>query len=256
MASLTLRGVKAGYGASMVLHGIDLLVEPGKICGVLGRNGVGKTTLIQSIAGHVPVKDGLIAIDGAELTKMPAHRRVALGLGLAPQGRRLFPSLTVREHLELTRRRRDGERRWDSERVLAAFPRLAERLSNPGSALSGGEQSMVSMGRLLMANPSVALLDEPSEGLSPLLVQQVGEVLRQCRDEGMAILLVEQNFGLVMKIDAGGRRVRRATANFYYYADVWNMQPAYPPRTAVRWRNRERSPKDLWWWVPGGDRYE
>lgn len=199
-SKLVVRGLNAGYGDSTVLHNIDLTVEPGTICGILGRNGVGKTTLIQSLAGHLAVREGTVSIDGDEITRLPPHKRAALGLALAPQGRRLFPSLSVREHLLLADRPVESAQAWNFKRVMDAFPRLAERLDNSGSALSGGEQSMVSLGRLLIANPSVALLDEPSEGLSPLLVQKVADVLRQVKSEGMTTLIVEQNFALVMEI--------------------------------------------------------
>ncbi|GMO93309.1 ABC transporter ATP-binding protein [Bradyrhizobium sp. TM239] len=199
-SALTVRELEAGYGDGTVLHGIDLEVRSGTICCVLGRNGVGKSTLIQSIAGHHPVRQGKVGLNGIDATHLAAHKRAGLGMAVAPQGRRLFPSLTVREHLQISERGGEKPNAWNFDRVLKAFPRLGERLDNLGAALSGGEQSMVSMGRLLMANPLVALLDEPSEGLSPLLVQQVADVLQEGRSAGMAILLVEQNFGLVMRI--------------------------------------------------------
>jgi branched-chain amino acid transport system ATP-binding protein len=198
---LTVNGLTAGYGNSTVLQNVELTVEPGTICGILGRNGVGKTTLIQALAGHLPVRKGKVSIGGRDVTHLAAHKRAEFGMALAPQGRRLFPSLTVREHLQIAERRNGNpDWLWDFEAVTNSFPRLAERLGNLGSELSGGEQSMVSMGRLLIANPHVALLDEPSEGLSPLLVQKVSAVLRQAKDGGMTILIVEQNYGLVMEI--------------------------------------------------------
>lgn len=199
--ALLVEKLTAGYGRSTVLHDVDLTVRPGRICCILGRNGVGKTTLIQALAGHLPVRSGRVALGDAEITHWPAYRRARAGLALAPQGRRLFGSLTVREHLRIAETLRPGAAcRWDVRRVLEAFPRLGERLDNPGSALSGGEQSMVSIGRLLVANPVVGLLDEPSEGLSPILVQHVADVLRAVRDDGVGVLLVEQNFHLAMQV--------------------------------------------------------
>lgn len=199
--ALLVEKLTAGYGGSTVLHDVDLTVRPGRICCILGRNGVGKTTLIQALAGHLPVRSGRIALGDAVMTHWPAYRRARAGLALAPQGRRLFGSLTVREHLRIAQALRPGAvSRWDVQRVLKVFSRLGERLDNPGSALSGGEQSMVSIGRLLVANPKIALLDEPSEGLSPILVQQVADVLRAVREDGVGLLLVEQNFNLAMQV--------------------------------------------------------
>lgn len=198
---LNVKNLTTGYGNSTVLQDVSLTVEPGSICAVLGRNGVGKTTLINSLAGHLPMRTGRILVDQKDITNLPAYKRASLGISLAPQGRRLFPSLSVKEHLDLAARPNSLLRvPWDLESVLASFPRLSERLGNLGSELSGGEQSMVAIARLLISNPAIALFDEPSEGLSPLLVQNVARVLTRAREGGMTIVIVEQNFGLIMDI--------------------------------------------------------
>lgn len=193
--------ITAGYGASTVLHGVSLALQPGRICTVLGKNGVGKTTLIRAIAGHCPIRSGSVSLGQTILTNLPAHEIARHRVGLVPQGRRLFPTLTVREHLVVGARNPEGlQAGWTAQRVIEHFPRIGERLGNMGNMLSGGEQSMVAIGRALVANPKVLLLDEPSEGLSPLLVDQVAEILEILRTEGVAILLVEQNYGLAMRL--------------------------------------------------------
>jgi branched-chain amino acid transport system ATP-binding protein len=199
--ALVIEKLSAGYGGSTVLHDVGLKLLPGKICCILGRNGVGKTTLIQSLAGHLPIRSGRIVLGNSEISRLPAYKRARAGMALAPQGRRLFSTLTVREHLQIAENLLSkGSSCWNFDRILEVFPRLRERLDSFGQTLSGGEQSMLSIGRLLVANPQVGLLDEPSEGLSPILVQQVAEVLRIVRDEGGALLLVEQNFRLAMQV--------------------------------------------------------
>lgn len=193
--------LEAGYGASTVLHGVSLELRPGQICAVLGRNGVGKTTLVRTLMGLCHVRHGSVHLAGEDITNLSPHRIAARSVGLVPQGRRLFPSLSVREHLTVGARPASrAQRPWDAERVIAFFPQLGERLDNLGSMLSGGEQSMVALGRALVGNPRVLLLDEPSEGLSPLLVNQVAAVLNTLREDGIATLLVEQNLGLAMKL--------------------------------------------------------
>lgn len=199
--ALVVEKLSTGYGDSTVLHDVGLKVLPGKICCILGRNGVGKTTLIQALAGHLPIRSGRVVLGNSEISRLPAYKRARAGMALAPQGRRLFSTLTVREHLQVAENiLPKGSSSWNVVRALEVFPRLRERLDSFGQTLSGGEQSMLSIGRLLVANPRVGLLDEPSEGLSPILVQQVAEVLRIVRDEGGALLLVEQNFKLAMQV--------------------------------------------------------
>ncbi len=197
----SVNNLTAGYGASTVLHGVSLTLQPGRICTVLGKNGVGKTTLIRAIAGHCRVRTGSVVMSQENLTNRQAHEIAHHRIGLVPQGRRLFPTLTVREHLIVGAREPEGSAGgWDAQRIIQFFPRIGERLGNLGNMLSGGEQSMVAIGRALVGNPKVLLLDEPSEGLSPLLVNQVAEVLQLLRNEGIAILLVEQNYGLAMRL--------------------------------------------------------
>ena len=184
------------YGDSYVLQGLSLEIAEGQVMAVLGRNGMGKTTLIRSIIGFTKPRTGKVTFDGADITGLQPHEIVNLGVALVPQGRRIFPSLTVMENLLLGEKQGaagDGEQLWDLERVLALFPRLKERLRNMGNQLSGGEQQMLAFARSLMTNPKMLLLDEPTEGLAPLLVRAMGEILSKLKESKLAILLVEQN---------------------------------------------------------------
>ena len=196
-AVLEVEDVHTYYGASHVLQGITLRVGEGEVLAILGRNGVGKTTLIRSIIGFTPPRRGAVRFRGATITRWPPYRMVAAGLALVPQGRRVFPSLTVRENLDVARRARG---RWTVARVEALFPRLAERARNRADKLSGGEQQMLAIGRALMTDPGLLLLDEPTEGLAPLLVREVGRVLGELKREGLSILLVEQNLPLALSV--------------------------------------------------------
>lgn len=180
------------YGDSYVLQGVSLRVDQGQVVALLGRNGVGKTTLIRSIIGFTPPRRGAIRFKGTEITRLPSYQIARMGIGLIPQGRRIFPSLDVREHLEVVTRPRDGSG-WSMKTVLTLFPRLRERLRNRGNTLSGGEQQMLATGRALVCNPDLLLMDEPSEGLAPLLVQELGRVIRELKANRISILLVEQN---------------------------------------------------------------
>ncbi len=196
------------YGDSYILQGISLAVPGGKIVTLLGRNGMGKTTLIRSVAGLTPPRQGTVILMGQSLQGLPPYRIAQLGVSLVPQGRRIFSSLTVRENLLLPSSALAGQRgsgrqpaeRWNLERVMSEFPRLAERARQLGGTLSGGEQQMLAIGRALMANPSLILMDEPSEGLAPLLVVHIGEIMKSIRDQGHSILLVEQNYKLAMAV--------------------------------------------------------
>ncbi len=184
------------YGDSYVLQGLSLEIAEGQVMAVLGRNGMGKTTLIRSIIGFTKPRTGKVTFDGADITALPPHEIVNLGVALVPQGRRIFPSLTVMENLLLGEKEgaaSGGEELWDLDRVLALFPRLKERLRNMGNQLSGGEQQMLAFARSLMTNPKMLLLDEPTEGLAPLLVRAMGETLSKLKESKLAILLVEQN---------------------------------------------------------------
>jgi branched-chain amino acid transport system ATP-binding protein len=206
---LSVRGIHTYYGDSYVLQGLDLELRPGTIVGILGRNGMGKTTLIRSVAGLTPPRAGDVLFKGRSIRGRPAYAIAQGGMAIVPQGRRIFRSLTVRENLllptsALAGRRgaglRNGRRRWDLAGVLAEFPQLAERIGHLGGALSGGEQQMLAIGRALMANPDLILMDEPSEGLAPRLVQQAGEIMKNLRAQGHAILLVEQNLALALEV--------------------------------------------------------
>ena len=183
------------YGESHVLQGVSLAVGPGEVVGILGRNGMGKTTLIRSIIGFTPARRGTVRFKGADITRWPPFRAVERGMGLVPQGRRVFPSLTVRENLEVARRQPG---RWTLQSVYALFPRLGERARNRANKLSGGEQQMLAVGRALMTNPELLLMDEPTEGLAPLLVREVGRAIAELKREGLSILLVEQNLPLAL----------------------------------------------------------
>ena len=199
---LCVEGIHTYYGDSYVLQGLSLELKEGSIVAILGRNGMGKTTLMRSVAGLTPPREGDIRFKSASLRGRAPYAIAQSGIALVPQGRRIFKSLTVRENLLLPRsglaRPRAG--RWNLEAVLAEFPQLAGRIHHPGGALSGGEQQMLAVGRALMANPDLILMDEPSEGLSPKLVQRVGEIMKALRAHGHAVLLVEQNFALAMSV--------------------------------------------------------
>ncbi len=184
------------YGDSYVLQGLSLEIAEGQVMAVLGRNGMGKTTLIRSIIGFMKPRKGKVTFDGTDITTLQPHEIVNLGVALVPQGRRIFPSLTVMENLLLGEKQGtagSSDEPWDMDRVLALFPRLKERLRNMGNQLSGGEQQMLAFARSLMTNPRMLLLDEPTEGLAPLLVRAMGETLSKLKESRLAILLVEQN---------------------------------------------------------------
>ncbi len=188
--ALRLRSVSAGYGATVVLEAIDLALGTGESVSVIGRNGVGKSTLLATIMGHTTLHGGEIALGGSRIDAAPVHRRALAGLAFVPQEREIFPSLTVRENLEIGARKGT----WTAERVFDLFPNLRMRLGNAGSELSGGEQQMLAIARALLTNPSVLLMDEPTEGLAPLVVETLTRVLVRLRAESkLSIILVEQN---------------------------------------------------------------
>ena len=188
--ALALRGVSAGYGETVVLEGIDLALPAGESLSVIGRNGVGKSTLLATVMGHTTLHAGEIALDGRRIDAAPVHSRALAGLGFVPQEREIFPSLSVRENLELGAR--PGH--WTLARVFELFPNLKERLGHAGNHLSGGEQQMLAIARALLTNPSVLVMDEPTEGLAPLIVEALTQVLLRLRTlGGLSIVLVEQN---------------------------------------------------------------
>jgi branched-chain amino acid transport system ATP-binding protein len=199
MALLEVQNIHTYYGDSYVLQGLSLTLSQGQILGVLGRNGVGKSTLVNSIVGFTPPRRGSIIFKGTDVTQTSSFATVRLGMGLVPQGRRVFPSLSVAENLMVAARGRAADG-WYLERVYSLFPRLAERRRQRAKTLSGGEQQMLAIGRGLMTNPDCLLMDEPSEGLAPIIIQHLWEAISQLKHEGLSILLVEQNVSLALQL--------------------------------------------------------
>ena len=194
---LELADIHTYYGESHVLQGVSLGVPAGRVVAILGRNGAGKTTLVRTTIGFTPARRGVVRFKGDDITRWPSYRSVERGMALVPQGRRVFPSLTVVENLEVARRAGGS---WTLARVLELFPRLRERGPNRANKLSGGEQQMLAIGRALMTNPDLLLMDEPTEGLAPLIVREVGRVIADLKREGLSILLVEQNLPLALSV--------------------------------------------------------
>ena len=196
---LEVRDIHTYYEESHVLHGVSIDVKAGEGVALLGRNGVGKTTLIRSIVGFTPPRAGTISFEGRRIHRLAPHRIARAGIGLVPQGRRIFAPLSVGENLVIGARAGAGTG-WTRERVHQVFPRLAERAQQRGGTLSGGEQQMLAIGRALMTNPRLLVLDEPSEGLAPRIVHEIGRVLLQLKRQGLAVLLVEQNVPLALRV--------------------------------------------------------
>jgi branched-chain amino acid transport system ATP-binding protein len=198
---LEIRQLEAGYGETQVIHGLDLAVGAGRVLAVLGRNGAGKSTTLKAVMGLVRPSGGCIAFDGRPLKGCRPFTIAALGIAYVPETRDIFPSLTVRENLEIAARNDGGGASgWTVARVLDFFPRLKDRLGNGGNELSGGEQQMLAIGRALAMNPRLLLLDEPTEGLAPIIIRQIHEKLSELRAEGMTMVLVEQNFGFATSL--------------------------------------------------------
>jgi len=196
---LQANNLHAWYGSSHVLHGIDISIQANQTIGLLGRNGMGKSTLIRTLLGHVSQRQGEITIRGIHSIDMQAYQVARLGLAYVPEGRGVFPNLTVRENLIMAAHPgRDGRNDWDLERVLDTFPRLKERYTNLGGQLSGGEQQMVSIGRALMTHPELLILDEATEGLAPLIVNEIWAVIRKIRESGIATLIVDRDWKKVL----------------------------------------------------------
>jgi len=200
-ALLSVRGLEAGYGGSQVLFGVDLDVGYGEVVSLLGRNGMGKTTTVLSIMGLLPARAGEIRFAGQPLTRQPPFRIAQAGIGLVPEGRQVFPTLTVEENLIATASNRGGQAApWTLERVYAFFPRLAERRRNYGDEISGGEQQMLAIGRALMTNPKLLLLDEATEGLAPLTRQEIWKRLGELKGDGLAILIIDKTVEALLRL--------------------------------------------------------
>jgi len=199
MAILEVHDIHTYYGDAHVLHGLSLKLQQGQILGLLGRNGVGKTTLVNSIVGFNPPRRGRIVFKGNEITQSPSFETVRGGMGLVPQGRRVFPTLSVEENLLVAERSPDRHG-WNLQRVYKLFPRLHERRYQRAKTLSGGEQQMLAIARALMTNPDCLIMDEPSEGLAPIIIQSLWDAISTLKKEGLSILLVEQNAHLALKL--------------------------------------------------------
>ena len=200
MTLLSLSGVQASYGAAPVLFGIDLSVAAGEVVTLLGRNGMGKTTTVRTIMGLLPSTAGRVEFTGKNVTNAPPYEIARLGIGLVPEGRQIFPTLSVEENLIATARRAGRGDRWTAAEVYRFFPRLAERKRHLGGQLSGGEQQMLAIGRALMTNPALLILDEATEGLAPLVRAEIWERLAELKREGQAILLIDKNIDAIAKL--------------------------------------------------------
>ncbi len=197
---LKMSDVHTYYGDTYVLRGLSLEVPPGSAVALLGRNGMGKTTTIRSIVGLAPPRSGSISLDGKELTRLRSHQIAKAGIGLVPQGRHIFPSLSVKENLTVAARSAGRDPAWSLDGVYEQFPILRERAGLKGDLLSGGEQQMLAIARALMTNPVLMLMDEPSEGLAPLIVRQIGDIILRLKETGISLLLVEQNYPLAQRV--------------------------------------------------------
>ncbi len=223
---LKIEDIHTYYGDSYVLQGVSLEVKKGMVLAMLGRNGVGKTTLIRSIVGFTPARSGRILFNGREITRLDADRIIRMGVGLVPQGRRVFPSLTVKENLAIAERTTNGNG-WDFKKIYKLFPRLEERWNQRANTLSGGEQQMLAIARALISNPLFLLMDEPTEGLAPVLVREVGDAIVKLKEEGLSIFLVEQNLSFARRfadyvhLMSKGKIVYSATP-----AELWEDQEA------------------------------
>jgi branched-chain amino acid transport system ATP-binding protein len=190
---LNVEGLEAAYGDSQVLFGVSFEIAAGEVVTLLGRNGMGKTTTVNSIMGLVRPRAGRVVVEGRDVAGNPPHKIAKCGLGLVPEGRQIFPTLSVAENLVATAANRFGPPRWTLERIYALFPRLEERSRNMGNQLSGGEQQMLAIGRALMTNPKLVILDEATEGLAPLIRQEIWTCLKTLKEEGEAILIIDKN---------------------------------------------------------------
>ena len=199
MSMLAVEQLDAGYGEAQILFGVDLTIGEGEVVTLLRRNGMGKTTTVRAIMGLIPAKAGRIRVEGRDLTGAPPFRIAQAGIGLVPEGRQIFPTLSVEENLIATAASRFGKPRWDIARIYAFFPRLKERRGNRGNQLSGGEQQMLAIGRALMTNPKLIILDEATEGLAPIIRQEIWACLAALKGEGESILVIDKNVDALVK---------------------------------------------------------
>ena len=197
---LEIEGLETFYGRSQILFGMALSVRQGEVVTLMGRNGMGKTTTIRSIMGLTPARSGRILVDGQDIKTFPSYRTAKLGLGLVPEGRQIFPNLTVSENLVATARSAEHGQGWTLERIYALFPRLSERAQNMGNQLSGGEQQMLAIGRALMTNPRLLILDEATEGLAPRIREEIWTCLAKLKAEGQSILVIDKNVSALARI--------------------------------------------------------
>ncbi|WP_221794194.1 ABC transporter ATP-binding protein [Oceanobacter mangrovi] len=198
---LAVRGLHSFYGESHVLHGVDLTIQPGQALSLMGRNGMGKTTTLKSLLGLLQPRSGSVEFLGRDVGKLPTWKRMREGIAYVPEGRGMFHNLTVKEHLQMAARPGiGGKLEWDYDRVLATFPRLAERLTNLGTQLSGGEQQMLAIGRALLTNPELLILDEATEGLAPLIRKEIWEVIAHVRASGISTLIVDKNIEVLKNL--------------------------------------------------------
>ena len=194
-------GLHTFYGVSHILHGVDFAVRRGETIGLMGRNGMGKTTLIKTLLGLVRPREGQVRVRGEDMTQAATHAIARRGIAYVPEGRGIFPNLSVRENLVMAARAGvDGRRDWDFDRVIHTFPRLGERLTNGGAQLSGGEQQMLTIGRALMTNPDLLILDEATEGLAPLIAREIWNIIKAIRASGIATVIVDKNYAAVMAL--------------------------------------------------------
>jgi branched-chain amino acid transport system ATP-binding protein len=224
---LRVEGLRAGYGPIDVLHSVSLSVEPGEVVALIGANGAGKTTALMTLSGVLPARGGAVVFDGHDLTRLPAHRVVKLGLVQVPEGRKIFPRLTVLENLQMGAFTRTDTQQVadDIEKAFALFPILRERKSQAGGLLSGGQQQMLAIARALMARPKLLLLDEPSLGLAPQIVAQIFEVIRDLNRRGVSVLLVEQNARMALKVAHRGYVLETGRVTYADRADVLLNDP-------------------------------
>ncbi|MES2686332.1 MAG: ABC transporter ATP-binding protein [Pseudomonadota bacterium] len=221
------QGLHSFYGSSHILHGVDFSVRRGEAVGLMGRNGMGKSTLLKTLMGVVRPREGTVAVRGRDVTAQESFRIAQLGIAYVPEGRGIFPNLSVRENLTMSARAGfDGRRDWTFERVLASFPRLAERLSHGGQQLSGGEQQMLTIGRALMTNPDVLILDEATEGLAPIVSQEIWRIVGTIREAGIACVLVDKNYRAVSRITDRNVVLVKGRVVFQGTGDALRADPA------------------------------